>query len=455
MSTTHREVLRAAALLVLAGSPAAHASHTAHLDEFAATIPACTAKGVWGTGIASASGTLSGEYEYAIVALDAIGTLGSGACPAIGFAVAPPGTRSALLQWPATPGATGYRIYRRAVGSPGGMEALVLAAGPVTTASAASLGCAAGGRCVFVDNGNATDPATMASLAPAATQAGTSADVRLTQRIDYGGADTDTAATTAGDDPFPGALATDVLALPAGLQLDATATRSAGAPVRCPLTGASSLLGDMARYGSDDANEDACARATWVGGVEAIFRTPAGIQSVPGELFNGQPKAGEPLRLWLVLRPACSAGSLIAPGSATCNAMVGAGNQIEKLFLTAIGSVTSRGNGATGIDLTLRQAEDDTPLPDHLTVLQSGGAFLIRGPALALQVRRLAPRLFANADQATVDPVDDRAFLQMPDACIATLATSKTTSTDSAPATASITLSLPQDCHLFRSGFES
>ena len=365
-----------AMLAFIAGTGDALATHTNHLDAFSANLPGCQARGAWGAAINSGSGTLAaGTYLYAIEALDAGGALGTGPCPAIQVVVAPAVHNAVAFQWPATPGATGCRIYRRLVGVTPALEALVIAAGPVTLLPAANAGCAAGGRCLFLDQGAAVNAPETATPVGVATDGGSTADVRILQRVDYGGADPNTAAEIAGDDPFPSALKTDTIEFPPGLAIDAGATRNAGNPVRCPLTGANSLLGSTTVFGGDDVNEDTCPRATLVGSVQAWLRTLGGIQSIPGEIYNGQAKGSEPLRLFVVLRPQCSVGSIFAPGSATCTAQLGGSNrQIEKLFLAAVISPVARGGGITAPDGNLVNAEDDAPVPEKLNVLAPSGA---------------------------------------------------------------------------------
>lgn len=432
------------------------ASHTAHLDLFAATQAGCRAKGVYALPFNIASSTLApGTYLYTVVALDAGGDLGSGACTPVQVEVIAATHNSTVLQWPAVPGATGYRIHRRQIGVTAALEALIFAAGPVTTIPASSIGCASGGRCTFADRGALTDP-TQTTTAVASNTQGGPVDLRVVQRIDYGGADHDTAAAVAGDDPFPAALETDKLQWPRGLVLDATATRDNGNPVRCALTGANSLLGDVATFGGDDPNEDTCPRATLLGNVQAYVRTINGIQLAPGEIYNGQVKGAEAHRLFIVVRPACSAGSVLAPGSTTCSGLLGAPDrQVEKLFLAAVANLVDRGSGVMALDTDLIQAETDSPLPEQLNVLiPDGMGHLARSAQLAMQVRQLTIDLFAFADQGTAATNDDLPFVTLPKSCQRALSTQKTTYDDAAVSSATIALNFSADC-LFIDGFEN
>jgi hypothetical protein len=428
------------------------ASHTAHLDALSLGLPGCQAKAVWATPFNASGATLAaGTYLYTVAAFDAGGALGAGACAARSIQVVAVTHNAALLQFPATPGATGYRIYRQLVGTTPALEAVLV--GGVSLINPSSMGCASGARCNFLDNGRVVNPAETIAPLGAATTGGTPADLRALQRVDYGGADTNTAAEVAGDDPFPAALKTDRFVLPAGLTIDASATRSANVPVKCPLTGAGSLLGDAMQRGSSDPNEDTCARATLVGAAQAVMRTVLGVQSIPGEVFNVSVVGTVAHRLYVVLRPSCSTGSALAPGSASCNAMLGVGNEFDKIFLALVSTVVDRGHGTTGLDGVLVQAADSSTLPSDLQVRQTSTGAAAGGP-IALQLRSLTLELSGQADQGTAAAADDLAFVTASSDCAQALATDKTTYEDATISTATRTVALGGDCRLFRDGFE-
>lgn len=421
-----------AALTALAVPTTAAADHTAHLDAAATSEPSCQVRGLWLTGFDHPAGSLAeGNHRYAVAALDGAGQPLAAACPAEIVATSG-GADAVLLNWRAAPGASAYRVFRGAYTGPGSPDpqALVVAAGPTTAVPAASLGCAEGGRCTFADTGLQTAPQ-IPAFAAERNQAGLPADLRIVQRIDYGGVDPNSSALNTSDDPFPAAVRSSVLRFPPGLVPDP------GAAPRCPLTGESSLLGDPAEHGSDDPDEDSCPAASLVGTVRTVSRVPdpargadaTRIQVSVGDIFNGEPKPGEAGRLFVVIRPACSAGSPVAPGSDTCKAALGqpAGApkdfEVEKEFLASVASIVDRGAGALGVDAVTVRAEDDGPLPAKLGILVPGtGGDLRRAPAGAspdVQVRELRQTLFGVADQGTPAAGDDRAFLVLPTSCAA------------------------------------
>ena len=437
-------VATAAALLLSAAG--ASATHTAYLDAFSSTQAGCQVKGLFvqPANIGPNGSLAPGAYRYAITAIN--GTTESKSCfaAATGF---PPPNNAVVVNWIQPPGgATAYRVYRAAGAGP----FQLLTPLPGTAPQNAGYNCGAL-RCTFVDNGSITPSAGEPAFAPVDLQSGSTADLRIIQRIDYGGADNNSPATNNTDDPFPAALKTDKLRFPAGL------VPNPGAAPRCALTGPNSLLGDPAILGSDDPNEDKCPRNTLVGTVTTLSRIPAGQSSTqivptPGEIYNGTPKGTEPGRLFIVLRPSCSAGSVAAPGSPACVAAIQGGNQqakpnqVSKEFLAAIATIVDRGNGVVAVDTDIRDARDDGDLPSKLDVyapLGQNGAYVDAGD-IPVQVRQLTQDLFARADQGTADTADDIPFVVLPTSCGAkVLGTDKTTYQDAtvSSATASLTTS--------------
>jgi hypothetical protein len=410
---------------------AASASHTAYVDQVATTTPGCEVKGLWLVPYNDPAGTLAGVFRYTVTALDAGGVDMSAACEAEVTSVDAPGN-AVLLDWRATPGAAGYRVYRGAFAGP--MQAI--AATPV---------CRASGRCFTVDRGNPAAGAATPTFASPLTQAGAPADLKLVQRVDYGGSDADSSATNTSDDPFPAAISTDLLHFPAGL------VPNPGAAPRCPLFGESSLLGSKDAFGGDDPNEDTCPRSTQVGTVKTTSRVPAGpgttrIQISVGDVYNGETKGSEAGRLFVVIRPACSDDQAppLAPGSDTCKAALGqpAGSpkdfEVEREFLASVATIVDRGNGVVGVDAHTVKAEDDSPLAPKIGVLVPGpGGALTHAPASQspdVQVRQLTQNLFGRAESGTP-------FLVLPTSCaLKTLTADVTTHQDQSVSTGSNSL---------------
>ena len=201
-----------------------------------------------------------------------------------------------------------------------------------------------------MDNGAASqDPTKVPTLISPTSQGGAHADVNLVQTIDYG-SDTfvsDPASTTA-------SLRSDVFQLPPGFIL------SPNAAPTCKLAGAApSLIGDPAKFGSDDPDEDTCPNSTLVGTIQTravAASDPSVLSLVEGDIYNGETQAGELARLFIVLRPPCSAGNLAAsPGSFTCNASLGSTNrQVEKSFLAGVARMVDRGGGVLGLPTSTR-----------------------------------------------------------------------------------------------------
>jgi hypothetical protein len=396
MTKSWRRTTLGALVALLLVPAAANAAVSGSLTQQTLT-PGCQPKGLlaFGAPKSGGPGVSAGAHSYTVVAVFG-GSLGT---PCLSQPVSTgPGADSAFIQWNSTPGATGYKIYRD-------NAALILGAGPVKVYPA-SAACPPGGngpRCVFQDNGGPSDPSDAPPAGPAAqTQAGSSADLVITESIDYG--------VSISSNPNA-ALKTNVYHLPPGLVANPGATTQT-----CKLSGtAPSLIGDPSKFGSNDPDEDTCPRASLVGTVQALISTPGGPRLSEGDIYLGNRLGNETARLFIALRPACSAGSFIAPGSATCNATVGSGNEVEKSFLSA--KATIRNDGTFGIDNELTSVADgsDKPLSPVLNVRkQSDGSVAAQIP---IQVQRQVQTLFGSADQGTADTSDDRPFIVLPTSC--------------------------------------
>lgn len=455
--------------LVLTAPAAASASHNAYLDVVRPNQAGCQVKGTLALPAPSDApqGLSSNFYGYIVTAVTAAGEV-SPACPPnvtrVDGTTNPP-QNSVLVQWNATPGAVAYRIYRgtfdpinnQFVAPP---QALVFAPGsPPATSLPATAVCPPGGtgngpRCVFQDKGGPTAPQFPPAQAPEQTQSGSHPDLTIEQRNDYGGSNPNSPATDTSDDPytvqnqpFTNALKSTQFSFPPGLLANPRATRDAsGNVVVCKLTGPNSLLGDPNKFGSDDADEDRCPRNTLVGTVQSLTRTPQGLVPTAGDIYNGEIKGGEAARLFIVLRPACSADSFIAKQTASCNA-INQGNpnpnkraEVEKQFLAAVSTINARSAGVYGIDVNVVEAEDDHELASTLNVLLPigpGGAYQRNAQAvIPVQVRRITQRLFGVADQGTADTSDDVPFVSLPTSCgTHTMGVTTTTHADATPDT--------------------
>jgi hypothetical protein len=455
--------------LALLAPSAASATHTAYLDAVTPNAARCQVKGLFGIPVPSDGTLTSNYYAYIVTTVTAAGETGP-ACPPVIVPVnnaTAPAQNSVLLQWNATPGAAAYKIYRGTIDPATGAftappQALIFAAGPplvtalppntpTPTGSTICPPAGAGPRCFFQDKGG---PNTSGQFPPpqaaVQTQAGSHPDLTITQRIDYGGVNPNSPATDTTDDPYSAnpathtaALKTDHFEFPPGLVANPRATAT------CALTGPNSLLGDPAKFGRDDLNEDRCPRSTLVGTVSSLTRTPSGITPTQGDIYNGATKAGEAGRLFIVLRPLCSNNSPVSPGSPTCQAVIGGGDvnnnprEVEKQFLAAIATITRGDDGTYGIDVDVREAEDDHDLAKTLNVLvpnPANGNALVRGGAIPIQVRQITQRLFGYADQGTAITTDDVPFVTLPTSCgVKTMYTDKTTHDDAVERTGSRT----------------
>ncbi len=451
------------ALLLAVFAPAsASASHSAYLDAVSPNQARCEVKGLFGIPVPKAANAQTslppGVYAYIVTAVSANGEVAPACPPQIVPANGSAQQNSALLQWNNAPGAAGYKIYRGTINPQTGQftappQALIFGVnqnGPVTTLPRAAVcppgGNGSGPRCFFQDNGGPNGsgqfpPAQAAAL----TQAGSHPDLTITQRVDYGGANPNSPATDTTDDPFDAGnshtLKSDGFSFPAGLVANPRATRdSENKVVVCKLTGPNSLIGDPGKYGSQDPDEDRCPRASLVGTVQSLTRVPdpangptaTRIQPTQGDIYNGETKAGEPARLFIALRPLCSAGSPVAPGTPTCTAVLGASNrEVEKQFLAAVSTINEREDGTYGIDVDVVEAEDDHDLAQALNVLVPAPNAFIRGGKIPIQVRQISQRLFGYADQGTADTADDQPFVTLPTSCgEKTMSVFKTTHAD-------------------------
>jgi hypothetical protein len=457
MTPTFPRVRRAAGLLavvigLLALPGSALAAHTAYLDAVSPTQPGCQVKGLWGIPANVGGGLPTNVYFYTVTAVTAAGE--TNPCGAQPVSIANPPNNGALLQWNATPGALAYKVYRAAGNPPVNQGALQATPAVTTFPPSALCVLAQGQRCRFVDGGQYAPDGTAPPATPAAApQSGGHPDLTITQRVDYGGANNNSpAADPATDDPFPNdpngqpaTLKTDVFHFPAGLLANPLATRDQqGVVTRCPLTGPNSLLGDPNRYGSDDPAEDTCPRASLVGTIQSVSRTPSGYSLTQGDIYNGATKGSEAARLFIALRPVCSAGSPVAPGSATCTAGLGASNrEVEKQFLAGVSTIVRRGDGIYAVDVATVEAESDHELAPALNVLApnpNNNNRYARVGQIPIQVRQIRQSLFGSADQASASTADDVPFVYLPTACGDHVMTAdKTTHASSTVSTASRT----------------
>ena len=438
-------VVAMAAVTTLALPDGALADHSTAIQPFgpggsSVTVAGCQAKGlrVSAAPKSSGAGLAAATYLYTVSAV-----LAGGETPAcLPLAVTTTvSDNSAVLQWNAAPGALGYRVYRSdSTASPATLRALLIGPGNTVLPPNVSPGgppCPTAGRadkCVFQDNGGPQDPAQAPTVIAQTAQGGAHADVNLVQTIDYGGDtfDSDQASTTAS--PQVGRFH-----LPPGFVLSPSA-----APT-CKLAGAApSLIGDPAIFGSDDPDEDTCPNSTLVGTMQALAVTASGPSLVQGDIYNGATQAGEVARLFIVLRPLCSAGNLVAsPGSASCNASLGgADREVEKAFLAGVATMVDRGGGVLGLDVDTVEAETGGPIAPYLNLLVPTPA-LARVAKLRLSLRQMTPHLFGVADQGTASTADDQPFVTLPIFCgVQSLSGEITTYTDTTPATGSTPISV-------------
>jgi hypothetical protein len=452
-------------------APALAAPTTAHLDEVSPTEPRCQPKGL--SGFATPGGSLAPNnvYFYAVEAVVvSAGPTITPISPICRFVPVQttPGNQSALLQWVQTPGATHYRVYR-SDGLPDTFPSrLIVGPGGNDLIPAANVCPAALKRCSFPDSGAAPNSGNPAPRPAAAyPQAGGHPDLRIRQRIDYGGADPNSP-LTGGDDPFEiitnpdspqfgganQALATDLFRWPPGLIANPRAT------ARCALEGPNSLLGDRDTFGSQDPAEDTCPKNTFLGTVETITRIPAPgggtrLSISLGDIYNGQLQGGEAGRLFIVVRPICSAGHAIAPGSAFCQGNLGGGSadnnrrEVKKEFIAAVATVEERGEKDYGVNVETIDAETGGDLPAFQQVLVpnpgAGNEFFDaespvgRSARIPRQLRQITQDLAGYADANTLSVADDVPFVTLPTSCgTHTMFVDKTTHDSATVATDSV-----------------
>jgi hypothetical protein len=398
----------------------AHAATTATLNAAsiaASPSPGCQPKGLWGSQVSTGS-LASGTYRYAVTATT---VPAQPACPSI--EVVAGSNALVALQWNPSPAATGYTIYR------GTSDANLAPLSAFPTSSCFS-------KCVFADTGALTPSGSVPVLASPSLLAGDHTDTSIAQTIDYGGTPNDNNDDPTTDnnlDSAPPALKTDVIHFPGGFTADALAAAS------CNVSDASgaSLLGDTTLHGSTDPQEDTCPLASLVGSVQALIRTPSGVPLIQGDIYAGSPVSGESARFLIALRPQCSFHNpVLAPGSAACNAQLGANNQLDTIFLTLRANVVQRSPGVNGIDAELFDisSASDQPLPKTLSIRNSSGVTVA---AITLQIRRMTPTLFGYAEQGTASTSDDKPFVTLPTCGTTEFSADKTTYADATGTTAS------------------
>ena len=411
--------LLAAIAAMLCVAPAAQADHAAFLDPLTTRDPGCQVKGLFGSpfGNPATPGLPANNYFYEVTAV-VNGVESASTCEYVAVPVDPSiGRNGSYVQWNPTPGATAYNVYRASTAPTGFVKVFTA---PTTTTAVS--GCnGAPQRCYYLDfnptPGSGAPPATAATR----TAALSNAEVVIPQRIDYSGSDTNPADDATTNDPNavnPPALATDDFRFPPGLNAN---------PVSAPKCTLAELLGDTAKHGTSDAAEDKCPRASQVGTVQVLARSgnPATntgrLTLIQGDIYNGTPNANEAARLYVVLRPFCSAGSPgpIAPGGAFCSSSAGLNNanvEVEKSFLAAPATIVAR-DGSYGINVATVQAADGAQLsPTTNIIATANGSTVLK---TTLQVRQLKQSLWGTVDQGTADTADDKPFMTLPSSCSA------------------------------------
>ena len=430
-------------MLVLVPAAAASAASTATLS-MSSTAVGCQPKGLWAIPAnkpGGGGGLTTGPYAYKVTATVA----SSEAAPCYAAPVTPAnGSDAALLQFNQTPGDAAsitYNVYRSTAGGP--FELVFTFPGTATAAQTSGVAnCTAGARfCTFFDPGLPQQPSKTAPAGPAAqSTAASHPDVNIVQAITPGA---DVSAN-------PDTLKTDVLHFAPGFLANPTAAAA------CALADPNgpSLLGDASKQA--DANEDTCSQASLVGTIQVAGRvlTQNGAANTltEGDIYIGAPKAGEAGRLLVALRPPCSTGSPVAPGSAPCTALLGSPQaRTAKQFLAAAASFVRRSDGSYGLDIATYNVSDgtDQPLSNSLDILapDGQGGFTVAGHA-PIQIRTIVQHLFGIADQNTASTSDDQPFTVMPTSCgDEPFSADKTFYTEDGTVTASTTLA-STDCAL-------
>ena len=436
-TTAHFGIPSLAGANDLAGLDAAFGSQFS--DGINADEPGCQVKGLGAFNAqlpSAAPGVAPGTYFYVVKAIGQPSGPAPFVCPPVLVGVppvpggAPAGTKNLnFLQWEATPGATSYEVYRAQLpASPTNPASYQRVNGPFAAAGVCPPtnpvpgGSYEARRCNFTDAGQfpVGAPVLADNFAPEETQAGSHPDFRMTQRIDYGGNNPNTAIgdTTIAEEPFScgdppvnapcaganpvaanEALRTDLFHFPFGLIANPRSTLSSpdpteqggpDAPVQvCERTGPNSLLGSETLHGRQDPDEDKCPLSTKVGTVETITRVPNSGPGNPtrlsksfGDIYNGRTENGEAGRLFVVIRPACSAGhpQPFEPGGAVCTQLLGnAGFEVKKEFQAAVANLVDRGDQQYAIDVDVVDeitGGDIEPFQQILVPAGPGGAFV-------------------------------------------------------------------------------
>ena len=385
-----------------------------------------------------------------------------------------------FLQWEQTPGATNYEIYRGVVGLQTKDTLQRIATVPAAAVCPAANPVANDGtnggtyharRCNFTDlNTAAPGPAIGPLYPPVQTQAGSHPAFKMVQRMDYGGPDNTPLSELSavnGNEPFtcgnPGSLAncatnpatneaikTDLFHFPDGLVANPRATRDAGGNVAfCARTGPNSLLGSETKFGSQDPDEDTCPLNTKVGTVQTITRVPnpaspgnTRLSISFGDIYNAAPEGTEAGRLFVVIRPACSAGhpAPFNPSGAVCQALVpnnpagnDAGREVEKEFQAAVANIvpTPGANGQYHIDTNVvdertgGDIENFQQVLTHTTFNDNTSAFQEGPVRIPRQVRVIQQELWGFGSTATTtgdnpshdNPALDTPFMTLPTSC--------------------------------------
>ena len=399
------------------------------------TVAGCQAKGlrVSAAPKSSGAGLAPGTYLYTVSAVLAGGETPACAPLAVTTTVS---DNSAVLQWNAVPGALGYRVYRNdGTASPATLRAVFISAGNTVVPPSACPMVGRADKCVFQDNGNPQDVTKPPTLIAPTSQGGAHADVNLVQTIDYGSDTFDSAPSVNDRLPQVGRLPPSPGLQPEpkrGAHVQARRRRAVADRRPCEVRLGRFRRGHLPQLDAGRHHPD---------------HGRHGKRSLGGRGRHLQRRdpGGELARLFIVLRPLCSAGNLVAsPGSATCNTSLGGTNrQVEKSFLAGVARMVDRGGGVLGLDVETVEAETGGPIPPYLNVLVPSPTALARLDKVRLSLRQLTPHLFGVADQGTASTADDQPFVTLPIFCgVQSLSGEITTYTDTTPATGSISIAV-------------
>lgn len=308
-----------------------------------------------------------------------------------------------FISWNQTLGADSYRVFR-------GSNLIATLPDDATTCQAQTGNVK---RCSTIDTGAGAGTPGTTPGGPAPNFDSTKhPDLNITEAFNYGGTAPNGNETT---DPKSASLKDDLLHFPAGLAANVTSAPS------CPLTGASSLLGDKTVFGTQDPNEDTCPAATNVGSLTTVINTPAGPRPAYGNIYVGDKLGTETARLYVVLHPACSAGypAPLNPGGGGCTAALGSSAvETEKSFLSAIATIRSDGSFGIDNERTSIATGEDKDLAANTLVISSGDGKTVAGQ-VPIQVASLTQSLYGSAIQGTADAADDKPFIALPSSCAA------------------------------------